>query len=364
MEYGLRRYEAVQRLLWLLFLILCLTAAYVTQNPGKYPAPPNPQVKDIKKLGFWTGLHGIMMPAPVPDVPREKLLGEGGRQPGKGESKPGFMEKNAPDASPGELSLAQQDPRMLSRIMLFLVRIGLIFLFGRLIWLVVQYLGKLALTAIMSDSIKGPGPLKADYHSAPLYPESFFPRQLLLDKMRRVPLWFLFHPFMRLHLMLSGFQKSVSSEELGEKERRIVETDWQILYNSWGPFRWLLWGIPLLGLVQSGWFFLLQVQDASISQKELLDTIQMLPNSILPLAQTLGIVIFFKLASGLLRRMEDLYLSNLDSMLYDRLLSRLPFQSSDTVIILQTLQRQFQDLHAALKRLERIVYSEKKATEG
>jgi len=61
--------------------------------------------------------------------------------------------------------------------------------------------------------------------------------------------------------------------------------------------------------------------------------------------------------------MEELYLSNLDSLLFDRLLSRLPFQSNDTLIILETLQRQFKELHAALKILERTIHADRK-TEG
>jgi hypothetical protein len=70
--------------------------------------------------------------------------------------------------------------------------------------------------------------------------------------------------------------------------------------------------------------------------------------------------VFFQLAATLLRYFEELYLSNLDSFIYDRLLSRLPLRSKDTVLILETLQQQFRELDAALKRLEDKVLSPSK----
>ncbi|MEN6437991.1 MAG: hypothetical protein ABFD97_05365 [Syntrophobacter sp.] len=360
MEYGLRRYEAIQRLLWLFFLVLCLAAAYFTQNPSNYPAAVNPQLKGLKTTAFWTGLHGILMAPPAAEVSREKLPGQAEPGPSPGITRQAPPERRPAPVPPADPSSSQTDPQFLSRIMLFLVRAGIIFLVGRLLWLVAQFLAKFVMNAIMSESIKRLGPPKQEFDTGPIYPERLFPRQLLLDKIRQIPLGFLFHPFMRLRLMLSGFGKSVSSEEMIEKERRIVETDWQVLYSSWGPFRWLLWLLPMAALAQSAWFFFIQVQNASVAQKELLDSIQTLPNAVLPLAQAVGIVVIYKLASAFLRRMEDLYLSNLDALLYDRLLSRLPFHSGDTVIVLQTLQRQFQEVHAALRRLERAIQPERK----
>ena len=181
------------------------------------------------------------------------------------------------------------------------------------------------------------------------------------------------HPFIRLRLILSSFQRIFSSEDLFEKERRIVEADWQILNGSWGPFRCLLWILPILGLVQTALLLVAQFNAASpglalippketidaakpllgISpQKEILDSIKPTLNLLLPLIQAAGIAIFFQLALTLLRYFEELYLSNLDSFIYDRLLSRLPLRSNDTVLILETLQGQFRDLQASLKKLE------------
>jgi len=49
---------------------------------------------------------------------------------------------------------------------------------------------------------------------------------------------------------------------------------------------------------------------------------------------------------------ESLYLANLDASFYDQMLSELPIRSSDTLLILQSLQRHFRELQVALKRLE------------
>ncbi len=372
MEYGLRRYEAVQRLLWFTFFIMCLGASYFMWADS---TPASPQLKDVKTLKFWTGLQGILMAPPAPDVSKGKLTGgEPSLDPGPG--KQGSLKETAPGAKrPGyidkEMSLpssdtsrSQPDPRALGKLMQFLLRAASYFLVGRLMWLILQYIGKFLLQDLVEKRIKAPGQVKAEY-STSTTPVAFFPRQILLDEIRHFRFSFLFHPFWRLRMMLSGFQKSISSEELLEKERRIVDADWQILDSSWGPYRWIFWTIPVLALVQTAYFLVLQMplvqmQSASSGQKELLDTFQAIPNSLLPLAQAAGLVIFFKLAAGFVRRIEELYLSNLDALIYDRLLSKLPFQSNDTLIILESLQRQFSDLQAVLKRIERAVHVEKK----
>ena len=52
MEYGLRRYKAIQRLVWFVFFLLCLAAAHYTQNDSSYPTAANVQLKDVKTLRF------------------------------------------------------------------------------------------------------------------------------------------------------------------------------------------------------------------------------------------------------------------------------------------------------------------------
>jgi hypothetical protein len=58
------------------------------------------------------------------------------------------------------------------------------------------------------------------------------------------------------------------------------------------------------------------------------------------------------LAAAFMNRVEALYLANLDASLYDQMLSELPIRSSDTLIILQSLQSHFRELQGGLKRLE------------
>src|SRR5208283_1410544 len=117
------------------------------------------------------------------------------------------------------------------------------------------------------------------------------------------------HPFIRLRLILSSFQRYVSSEDLFEKERRIVEADWQILNGSWGPFRCLLWIVPILGLAQTALLLVAQFNAASpvlalipqketieaakpllglSPQKEILDSVKPTMNLLLPLIQATG----------------------------------------------------------------------------
>jgi len=363
MEYGLRRYEAIQRLVWFLFFVLCLAAAHYTKNDSNYPTVSNVQLKDVKTLRFWTELQGIL-PAPLPaEVAKGKLDQSEPlqAQDSRKQAQAPADKKAVPTGNKhAESEQNQRDVEYMGRFMVFLIRAAAIFLAGKVLWLLVQHLARFGLTFIMSGNAKSLESAKPE-KKQPISPESILMREILLGKIKRVPLYFFFHPFQRLRLMLSGSQRSVSSEELIEKERRIVDTDWQILYNSWGPLRWLSWILPVLALAQTAWLILQQVHMASANQKEIIDSIQSIPVVFLPMAQIAGVVILLKLASGLLRRMEELYLSNLDALVFDRLLSKLPFQSSDTIIILEALQHQFDEVHAALKRIESIVYPEKQA---
>lgn len=355
MEYGLKRYEAIQRLLWFLFFILCLVVSYAGQDVDR-SAPANVQLRDMKSMRFWTGLQGLLYVPPVESQSPKSKVEQPAPVQDQSMRRPSPFEKNTitpPPPPVTERKAADREPQYLGRAEIYLIRAGLIFLLGRLLWLFVQYFGRYLLKCLLADCIKSPGPIKPEFGKGPVNPEVLFPRQLILGTLKRIPLNFLFHPFLRLKLILSGHQKSISSEDLLEKERRIVDADWSILYGSWSPFRWMLWLIPALALVQTAWLFFLQIHGTTISQKEIIDTVQSLPNSLLPLVQAVGVVIVLKLVSGLLVRLEDLHLSSLDALIYDRLLSRLPFQSNDTLIILDALHRQFLEIREALRRMER-----------
>jgi len=330
----------------------------------------------MRKIDFWTGLQGIGMTSSGPEDSRTKQ----GPQSQAARPQPGKPDVPGMKKQPSEPSTSQDDFRdnieLVSGMALFLIQAGIIFLELRLIWLVIQYAARYLLQLIMSDS-EDPEPLSIE--AARTRPGSLVPGQVLFGKIRRGPMSVVLHPFIRLRLILSGIQRNVSSEDLFEKERRIVDADWQILNGSWGPFRCLLWILPVLGLAQTALLLVAQFNAASPAlalippketieaakpllglspQKEILDSIRPTMNLLLPLIQAAGVAIFFQWASTLLRYFEELYLSNLDTFIYDRLLSRLPLRSNDTVLILETLQRQFRDLQASLKKLEEKIFSQ------
>ncbi len=369
MSYGLSRYETLHRLWWFVFFFLCLLVAGYSNNFTHVPRQ-GPELKDLVKIDFWTGLQGIGMTSANPEHSRAKQT-----QPDK-VAKPQTGKSTSPDSrkQSSEPLAGKDDSRdnieLVSHMLLFIIRAGIIFLELRLIWLAVQYAGRYLLQIFMSES-ENHGPHNPGVTKT-------FSTQALVAKIRRSPLGFILHPFIRFRLMLSDFQKNVSSEELFEKERRVVEADWRILYGSWGPYRCLFWILPVLGLAQtallliaqfnvtsSGFAFLPQKEALEAAkpmvgltaQKEILDTIRPTLNLMLPLIQAAAMAVFFQLAATLMRYFEELYLSSLDSFIYDRLLSRLPLRSNDTILILETLQQQFRDLSAALKRLEDKVLS-------
>jgi hypothetical protein len=373
MSYGLRRYETIHRLWWFVFFIVCLFLAGYSRS-FTHVSRQAPELKDLKKTDFWTGLQGINMTSPVPERTMGKERSGQGARPepgisaGQGPGKPPFEPSAGKDESVDNIA-------MISATLLFLIRAGIIFLELRLVWLLVQYAGRYLLQIFMSES----GDLKTISPAPPRAgKDSLFPIQGLVEKIRRSPLSFVLHPFIRIRLMLAGFQKNIPSEDLVEKERRVVEADWQILYGSWGPYRVLFWLLPVLGLAQTVLLLAAQFNMTSAAlalipqkdtfdavkpmfQKEILDAVKPTLNLLLPLIQAAGAAIFFQLASTFVRYFEELYLSNLDSFIYDRLLSRLPLRSNDTILILEALQGQFRDFHAALKRLENKVLAQ---TEG
>jgi len=359
MSYGLRRYETFHRLWWFVFFFLCLFLTWCSDSytPVHRQAP---ELKDLGKASFWTDLQGISITSPNPerssgkqDKPDKGATPQTGKSTSPDKSKQPFQPPAGHDDSLDNIKLV-------SGMLLFITRAGIIFLELHLLWLVVQYAGRYLLQLFMSGN---------EDHGR------FDPE---LAGISRNPMSYILHPFMRLRLVLSGFQKNGSAEELFEKERRVVEADWRILYGSWGPYRCLFWVLPILGLAQtallliaqlnvtfSGFTLLPQSEILEAAKpmanftapKEILDAIKPALNLLLPLIQAAGMAVFFQLAATLLWYFEELYLSNLDAFIYDRLLSKLPMRSKDTALILETLQHQFRDLSAALRRIEDMVIS-------
>lgn len=233
---------------------------------------------------------------------------------------------------------------------------AVLFLSGKILWLLAQYTGKYLAAQTLVKTLRAHGSLpKPPADEAAATPERLFPAALLLQRVDQLLPQLLLHPFMRLKLLLSKPQGMLSSEELIEKERRISDTDWEILRGSWTPLRWILWLLPILGVMQAGWISYNLLTPAFKGPADLQAIVEAIPARLLPLFQIIATTIVFRLTASLFKQLEDLYLSDVDSLLYDQLLSRLPFQSGDTVIVLDTLQRHFREIQVSLKRLERLV---------
>jgi len=312
MEYGLRRYEATQRLVWFLFFLACLGIAYL-MVPGQLPTPSKApavsrsiQPEMLKSLDFWLNLRWIHV-----------------------------------------------EP--MGKAMVYLTWVLSLFLMGRLLGLMVQYVGKCYIRSLLSMHIRrSEAAPKFKQTALSTSPEGTLPA-LLLEKTDNILLQMLFHPFRRLKVLLADPAGTLSSERLAEKERRLAETDWEILWGSWTPFRWLLRLLPVVGVVQTAWLLHQILQPALSGQKDLQELLGLVFNGLLPLLQVIFLTVAFSLASGLLKRVESFYLSGVDTLFYDRFITRLPFQSSDTPILLEMLQRNFRELQEAVSRLERSV---------
>jgi hypothetical protein len=314
MEYGLRRYEAIQRLLWFLFFFICLGVAYLAiPSPSLAPSkalsmPHSFQPEVLKSFDFWFNLRWI----------RVEPLG---------------------------------------RLMIYLVWVALLFLCGRLLGLTVQYGGKYYVSSLLATNIGRPDQAerRSGLSSLPAKSEVTLPVLILLKKTDNILLQILFHPLRRLRVLLNDPQRTCSGEGLAEKERRLSETDWEILWSSWTPFRWLLRLLPVVGVVQTVWLLHLHLQPSLFGQKDLQEVFGLAFNALFPLIQAIFLTVVFSLSSGLLKRLESLYLSGVDAMFYDRFLTKMPFQSTDTPILIEMLQSSFQELQARLSRIEQIL---------
>ncbi len=312
MEYGLRRYEAIQRLLWFLFFLICLTFAYPFSNSyhsSLSEAPlQQPGAEALKTSSFWMGLKWL------------------------------------------------REDSLLTSVVVYLVWVALLFLIGRFAWLITQSIGSFSVKRLLASTIRSPHTFsKSSFSGLPPNLNRLFPTELLLKRASEIPWRFVFHPYQRLRLMLGSSRGAPASEDLIEKERRIAETDWQILTNTWTPFRWLVWSLPLLGLLQSSWLLHHYLEPVVMGQRDLHDVFGSLMSSLVPIVQMIVVAIALSIFSGLMKRLETLYLSDVDALLYDHFLSQLPFQSSDTIVLLEAMQRQFQELQQSVRRLERTI---------
>lgn len=324
MEYGLRHYEAVQRLFWFVFFLVCVAIAhpvaksYIAGIAVLPPPAAGVHFDPLKNTAFWFQLEWLR---------KESLLGF---------------------------------------VIAYLGWAAVLFLAGRVVWLLVQVVGELLVKRILTATVKSqPIRVKSTFSNSPANWERLFPAETLLRKVNRLPLSLIFHPFQRLRLMVGNPANPLSSQDLIERERRIVEADWQVFSGSWAPYRWLLWPLPVLALLQAVWLLYIQLQPALAGQRELLaETFHSLIGNVVPVAQVSALAIALHLSGGLIRRIEELYLSNVDDLLYDHFLSRLPFQSSDTVVLLEALKHHFLELQQLIRKLDRPAPSVAKTPEA
>lgn len=318
MEYGLRRYEATQRLLWFLFFLVCLAIAYL-MAPSQLPAPQagtptfrpvQPEV--LKSLSFWFSLRWV------------------GMEP-------------------------------FGWLALLVVWALSLFLVGRTLGLIVQYAGRLLVGNLLATHLSAQASGRLS-HPAPAGTAS--PAAVLLKQSANPFLSAVFHPFRRLRVLLTNPGMTLASERLAEKERRLAELDWDIFWSSWTPFRWLLRLLPLVGAVQTVWLLNLYLQPALSGQKDFQELFGLVFNGLFPLLQGVFLTVTLSLAAGLLKRLESFYLSGVDALFYDQFLTRVPFQSSDTPILLETLQKNFQELHSRLRHLEEFIVPRKESEKG
>jgi len=142
------------------------------------------------------------------------------------------------------------------------------------------------------------------------------------------------------------------TDGLLDRQQRLSAVDRQIFKSSWTVFRWILRLLPILAALQCFWLIYSETQLFLGKESELEQFANAFWPAMLPLVQLTALAVFLGLAFAFLHRLENLYLANLDASLYDQMLSELPIRSSDTLLILESLQKHFRELQAALNRLE------------
>lgn len=312
MEYGTRHYEAVQRLFWFMLFLFCLLLAYPIAR------------------GYQA--HFASLKSTLPALPTDAYKSAD------------FWKQTQWLSSASMVNFA----------ILYLICAEVLFMAVRALWLFVQFIGVFIVKTVLHTTF-------ADHSSksriavadSPSALEKLFPSHELFRKVNRFPFSLVLHPFQRLRLMFRNPRSTLPADQLVEKERRVSEADWQILSSSWGPFRWALWPLPFLALFQSGWMLYGRLQPLLSGQQDFQAYILPLAGSFVPLVQIGLATLVLNIGAALLKRLDHLYLATVDGLLYDQFLSRLPIQSGDTLILLEAMQRHFQELRMLVRRLEK-----------
>jgi hypothetical protein len=309
MDHGLAQYEARERLLWFMFLLACLLMAFPVVWIHLTGVPRTPVVaatsETLKSYGFWSQRHWMHVGP-------------------------------------------------LGKVLAYLAWVAILFILARFVWLIAQFIGKSSLLSSlreMMSAMKSRQTAKPSDSSTEVQNKPYAGFALMVSRLNH-PLRFLFHAFRRAQHTLSSTAGMPFTDGLLERQQRLSDMDREIFKSSWTAFRWILILLPILAALQSFWLIYSETQLFLGKQSELEQFVNAFWPAMLPLVQLTVLVVFLGLGFAFLNRVESLYLANLDASFYDQMLSELPIRSSDTLLILQSLQRHFRELQAALKRLE------------
>jgi len=309
MDHGLSQYEARERLLWFLFLLLCALLALPAVWIHLAGVPRTPVIattsEALKTYGFWAQRHWIHVGP-------------------------------------------------LGKVLAYLAWVAVLFIVARFLWLIAQFIGKgflLRDLREMMSSVKSRQAAKLSDSTTDAQNKPYAGFALMVSRLNH-PSRFLFHAFRRAQTTLSSTAAMPFTDGLLERQQRLSDMDRQIFKSSWTAFRWILRLLPILAALQSFWLIYSETQLFLGKQSELEQFANAFWPAMLPLVQLTGLAVFLGLASAFMNRVESLYLANLDASVYDQMLSELPIRSSDTLLILQSLQKHFRELQVALKRLE------------
>jgi len=309
MDHGLTQYEARERLLWFLFLLVCLLMAL--------PA-------------IWIHLAGVPR-TPVVATTSEAL-----------KSYAYWSQRHWMHVGP------------LGKVLAYMAWVAIVFILARFLWIIAQFVGKSFLLRNlreMMSSMKSRQAAKPWDSSTDVQKKPFAGFTQLIANLNH-PLRFLLHAFRRAQYTLSSTPAIPFTDGLLERQQRLSDMDRQIFKSSWTAFRWILRLLPILAALQSFWLIYSETQLFLGKQSELEQFANAFWPAMLPLVQLTVLAVFLGLVYAFLNRLEGLYLANLDASLYDQMLSELPIRSSDTLLILESLQKHFRELQGALKRLE------------
>jgi hypothetical protein len=309
MDHGLSQYEARERLLWLVFLLLCLLMALPALWIHLAGVPRTPVIattsEALKSYGFWSQRHWMHVGP-------------------------------------------------LGKVLAYLAWVAILFILARILWLIAQFIGKSSLLSSLREMMsvmKSRRAAKPSDSMTDVQNKPYAGFALMVNRLNH-PMRFLLHAYRRAQNTLSSTAGMPFTDGLLERQQRLSDMDRHLFKSSWTAFRWILRLLPALAALQSFWLLYSETQLFLGKQSELEQFANAFWPAMLPLVQLTILAVFLGLACAFLNRVESLYLANLDASMYDQMLSELPIRSSDTLLILQSLQKHFRELQVALKRLE------------